>query len=391
MPRTAAADILGYVPPELHKTKRGWWIDYYCRNPLTGELERKQIRVNRISDLNARKAWVRQLIAELTRKLQSGWTPWAENGQATSHTTLGEALDLYDRVKARTLRHSSPLSYASQISVLREWCRGQGLLDRFAYAFGRAEAVGFLHYLSEEREIGNRTYNNYIVAMRMLFAWMKEKGYCTDDPFADFRKRKEAQKGRAFLHPEERVEMAAYIEQHDPHLLHPVLWIYYGLVRPGELRRLRVGDVDLKRQVVILPPDVTKSGKGRQSAIPDVMVAYLLKLGLQHQPPKAWLVGPDLLPGEKPIARNTLNRHWVQMRTRLRWPASKQLYSLRDTGIIDLLRAGVDPLSVMQQAGHEDLSTTNKYVRHAFPHGPAEVRAKAIGIRDISYGLASPG
>ncbi len=51
-----------------------------------------------------------------------------------------------------------------------------------------------------------------------------------------------------------------------------------------------------------------------------------------------------------------------------------------DTGIIQLLRDGVDLLHVMQQAGHTDVATTNSYLRHAFPHGPAEVREKATPI-----------
>jgi integrase len=72
------------------------------------------------------------------------------------------------------------------------------------------------------------------------------------------------------------------------------------------------------------------------------------------------------------------------MRKALGWPTSKQLYSLRDTGIIQLLRDGVDLLHVMQQAGHTDVATTNKYLRHAYPSGPAEVRTKATPINAAS-------
>jgi hypothetical protein len=47
MARTGAADILGYVPPELHQGKE-WYIDFYARDPLTGEMRRKRIKCNRI-------------------------------------------------------------------------------------------------------------------------------------------------------------------------------------------------------------------------------------------------------------------------------------------------------------------------------------------------------
>ena len=44
-----------------------------------------------------------------------------------------------------------------------------------------------------------------------------------------------------------------------------------------------------------------------------------------------------------------------------------QLYSLRDTGINGMLKAGIDNLSVMQAADHHDLSMTTRYANHEDP------------------------
>jgi integrase/recombinase XerD len=175
-----------------------------------------------------------------------------------------------------------------------------------------------------------------------------------------------------------------WIEKNDPDFLLPCLMVYGCLIRPAELKRLRVHHVDLDRQVVTMPAELTKSDDYRTPAIPDWMMPYLLRARLHLLPGKAWLVGKDIAPGQDPVPRNKLGNHWVKMRRALHWPTSKQLYSLRDTGIIQLIRDGVDLLHVMQQAGHKDLSTTNEYVKHAFPHGPAEVRAKATSINAAS-------
>jgi site-specific recombinase XerD len=52
------------------------------------------------------------------------------------------------------------------------------------------------------------------------------------------------------------------------------------------------------------------------------------------------------------------------MRTKLKLPQEMQLYSLRDTGMIDLLHAGVDELSVQHHFDHSDLSIQAIYTNH---------------------------
>ena len=58
-----------------------------------------------------------------------------------------------------------------------------------------------------------------------------------------------------------------------------------------------------------------------------------------------------------------------------------QLYSLRDTGINGMLKAGIDPLSVMQAADHSDLSMTTRYANHAAPELFRKLNEKAPSFR----------
>jgi integrase len=384
MPRCGAADVLGYVPAELHKGKV-WYIDFYAMHPISGILKRKRIKVNRVKAPAARRAYARQLIAELNRRLQAGWTPWSSgDGNAASFISLEDAMVQWQRVKSRTLRHSSPYSYDSILRILRQWCREQDLLSKHVAHFSSGHASSYMYHLTDVRGISARTYNNYLTFSKMLFGYFVERRMCTTNPFEAVSKQRPSPKSRTYLTEQDRQEMVEWMRVNDPDLLLPVSLIYGALIRPGELRRLRVGNVDLDRQVISLPPEVTKTGVERTPAIPDWLMPYLLLSGLHKMPSKAWLIGRNLIPGENPVARNTLRNRWVKMRTELRWPSSKQLYSLRDTGIIQLLRDGVDLLHVMQQAGHTEIGTTNQYLRHAFPNGPAEVKNKATSLYESS-------
>ena len=71
--------------------------------------------------------------------------------------------------------------------------------------------------------------------------------------------------------------------------------------------------------------------------------------------------------GKKPMSSHTFGNVWEAMRKEIKLPEEMQLYSLRDTGINGMLKAGIDPLSVMQAADHHDLAMTTRYANHADP------------------------
>ena len=81
-----------------------------------------------------------------------------------------------------------------------------------------------------------------------------------------------------------------------------------------------------------------------------------------------YLIGSkDYASGKKPLPHSRFSKDWVRMRKELRLPEAMQLYSLRDTGINEMIKSGIDPLTVMQHADHHDLSMTTRYANHVDP------------------------
>ena len=69
-------------------------------------------------------------------------------------------------------------------------------------------------------------------------------------------------------------------------------------------------------------------------------------------------------PAAKQIPEAKMRKTWEKMRAAVKLPVEMQLYSLRDTGINNMLKSGIDPLTVMQHADHHDLSMTTRYANH---------------------------
>ena len=71
------------------------------------------------------------------------------------------------------------------------------------------------------------------------------------------------------------------------------------------------------------------------------------------------------MPGTRQVSRRMLSKHWDKMRKSLKISAEYQYYSLKDTGITDMLNKKVSNLAVRDQARHSSLSITNIYARVA--------------------------
>ena len=72
----------------------------------------------------------------------------------------------------------------------------------------------------------------------------------------------------------------------------------------------------------------------------------------------------------------------MDMRKDLKLPEEYVIYSLRDSGIVDMLHAGVDELTVMHAAGHHDLSTTSIYADHIDVEMIERVREMQVSFAD---------
>ena len=116
-----------------------------------------------------------------------------------------------------------------------------------------------------------------------------------------------------------------------------------------------------------MPGDKTKNHKNRICRIsPNILPIF--KQYIKDAEPDDYLIADGSWRcGKKPMNSHTFSSAWDRMRTDLGLPSEMQLYSLRDTGINSMLRAGLDPLSVMQAADHHDLSMTTRYANHADP------------------------
>jgi integrase len=154
-----------------------------------------------------------------------------------------------------------------------------------------------------------------------------------------------------------------------------VMLCYRGLIRPKEICLLKPKYIDFKQRIIFLPAKITKDKDDRIVTISSELMESLNYLHIEKLDPECFIFGKHFKPGYEMNDPREISREWSKMRDELNLPKEYQFYSLKDTGIVQLIRDGVDLLQVRDQAGHSSLEQTNQYAKYANPKGSDIIRS----------------
>ena len=359
-----------YVPAVLRKNCEGWQINYYVYNPTTDKMERKRMLLNilrkRYRTIAEFKIAANEIICTINAKLAGGWTPFGESENIRYYTKLEDVISAYISEKSKELKEDSLRSYKSFRNIFSQWC-DQNVPNCKCILFNRTLAVRYMDYIYTERNVGARAYNNQLKMARAFFSWAVQKCYCKENPFELIKTKKQEEKKRVLVPADTRKKIRAYLEQHNPNYLIVLELVFTSLLRPTEISRIQIKQINLKEQYIYMPFDKTKNGHSRHAFLSKELVIRLAPLIAQAQ--EDWyLIGEGFAPNKVAMTTKNYRKVWDKLRNALKLPKEMQLYSLRDTGINNMLKSGIDPLTVMQAADHHDLSMTTRYANHVDPN-----------------------
>lgn len=346
----------------------GVHVVYAVFNPSTQKYMRHRVKLNKYRHNYKRKVdfmrFAEGIANQINIKLAGGWSPLGETHNARFYMSLADVVELYLKDRKEEVRHATYVSYSSTCSILKEWVKAN-LYNCQIIDFNKVHALEFLQYVREIRGVSNRTYNNYLKQLRLFFEWAIGHCYCKEDPFKHIKTRKKEIKKRQIISLEQRTIIFNYLRDRDPAFLIFIELVYFALMRPTEIRRCLVKQIHLDEHYIEIPEEQAKCWKVHHAPLSDELVERIREyLNTNPHTENSHLFSTGFRPGHKPIGSKSVQLRWTDMRKELELPEEYVIYSLRDSGIVDMLHAGVDTLTVMQAAGHHDLSITSIYADH---------------------------
>lgn len=359
-----------YIPAVLRYQKDNWQVEYYVFSPVSNQMERKRIRLNNLrrhcrtlKEFNIQAA---NIIQTINNQLAGGWSPFGESENIRYYTTLDDLMCLYIEEKQKELKPDTLRSYKSFCNIFGKWCKDI-VPNCKCIQFNRTLAVRYMDYVYMERKVSARGYNNQLKMARALFAWAVQKCYCKENPFEHLKVKREEEKKRVLIPTETRLKIRNYYAEQNPNYLIVLELVFTSLLRPREISRVQIKQVNLKEHYIYMPADKTKNGHHRYAFLSEELCNMIAPL-IEGKNSEWYLITQGYVPGKEQMDSKRYRKTWDKMRNILKLPQEMQLYSLRDTGINNMLKAGIDPLTVMQAADHHDLSMTTRYANHADPN-----------------------
>ena len=239
--------------PKVSKCEKFVWFSFWNTEKWKYQLFKKYIS-RKIPQKDVKKELIR-MVEYWTNELKNGYNPFLEQkkeAEKKSYYYISTTIDNICLKRTEFLRIKSRQTYISKIDIFNQWLKQKNLTKLMAIDFTKEHAEEFLKYMQSERNIGATTRNAYLLTLRTLFKTMKENGILTENVWDKISKAGETRLGKLPLKLSMKKQLKDYFIENDPEMWLFVQLEYYCFIRPGELRLLTVGAIDLDDATILI-------------------------------------------------------------------------------------------------------------------------------------------
>jgi len=360
--------MLDFRYAEIGKSGDREYVYFYAKNPDSEKLERKRIYLNNIKTKANRVRYAKRLVNHINNKLDQGWNPFIDDSEnKKKYTKISEALNFVNTYKSTYIRKTSKTAYKGRFKVLTEWLEKNGKLNGYIFEFTEDLAITFMNHLLMEKNIKGRTYNNYLLDYRTFFNLLVKKKYMVINPFHAVEKLPETESSKRPFTDEELGLYFPYVKKYDKHFYLISLYIYYCGLRPAEICRLKVQDINLRKGLIYISGSQTKNKKIGVIPIVDDF-RKLLENYLIDYPDTHYICGTGLKPGLKQTSPTRIAGRFRVIAKKLGIPDEVKIYALKDTAADKLIQGGFDAKIIRDLFRHSNIAVTNEYLKKFNPN-----------------------
>lgn len=369
--RSSVKELISYTYPLLYKgksEKSDWYVGFHAFDPAVGKMRRKKIKLNFIKKKSDRKRFASSLINRICQQLDNGWNPWIEAQHGKAYHLFSEVCQAWRSFITRmyndgNYRNETYVGYASYLRNLEKWNAQRRIPITYIYQFDRAYLIEFLDHIFIDRNNCAQTRNNYLVFLRVFSSWLVQHSYLDRKPtdeIASLGKRM-IKKTRTVIEQSDMLKLKEYAEKKNKHFLLACYLLHYALIRPKEMSMLRLEHFALEKQTIFVPDSISKNKKSAIVTLPAKIIHLMVDLRVFDHPSHYYLFSRGFLPGPEYRSEKQFRDYWsAHVRQDLKFPTQYKFYSLKDTGITEMLRTQ-DIISVRDQARHSSILMTDIY------------------------------
>lgn len=218
-----------------------------------------------------------RLLNSTKKLLEDGYNPLEVEVPDDDIFTIEKALDLALANKKSKVSIDTYKSYEIRTNQLKEFLKKRKALDTDTRFFNFRLIRDFLNRVAKDTTMANR--NNVLRALKAIFSDMYKNEYIKENYLKRIDIEKTVNNRFKSYSIKQAREILEHLEKHDPVLAIFVKFIGFNFLRPVEIVRLKVKDLNMEEKTLQV---LVKQGKVKTKRIPDQIIEDLSRYDLSE-------------------------------------------------------------------------------------------------------------
>jgi len=267
-----------YSTPKVYTAsgdlKKRWYVYFSFRNPKTGKLQRMKNIYGTVHHYKTKEERLTVLSIykrKLMFLLDQGYDPFVNNSEfylqkikkkeevivkepqiedpvttlepEVKQMSMQEAFDFGLKQKEKILSATTKRGYVNHIKNFLKWMRENKKEVKTIDQLQKKDVIEFLNSVLERTRARNR--NNFRVDLSSLIQVLVDNEIIKDNFIKKINTLKSVPERNKTYTEETKEEIFKYLQEKDPTLLLYIKFISYAFLRPIEVNRLKIGDINL--------------------------------------------------------------------------------------------------------------------------------------------------
>lgn len=350
-----------------------WYVYFSFRNPENGKLERQTpiyAGVNQFENLKDRKAAIKILRDAVEGILQNGYDPYTDENTTVDEAqklNIPEAIKFVLEIKEKTRAGQSYTDFKSRLKQFEKWLLDNGFQNRYITTVNKKTVTNYLNTVLLSSSGANR--NNTRSAISQFYTTLVENEIVQDNFIHKIAVIKiKPERNKTYTLKQEG-DLFNFMEENDLMMLLYIQIISYNHLRPIEVVRLRIKDIDpIEKRLYVK----AKNKAVKIKIIPDKLLQKLPNL--TNLDPDSFLFTPEGFghswTTSETDKRGYFSKRFGKIKKKFNLGSDYGLYSFRHTFITKLYRELVKELTpfeakskLMLITGHTTMNALEKYLR----------------------------
>ena len=367
-----------YSEPKIYDAdgdlSKRWYVYFSFRKTAESALVRfpNNFYAAQYLDKKDRLQWLKKIQRTLSILLKDDFIPYnPENKfefdtEDKSNQSIEEALKFALNIKKSTLAATSYKGLEGRILRFEKWLNENGFKNRLITTVNKKVVTSYLNEILIATSAKNR--NNIRTDISSIFTVLADNDIIPDNFIHKVPVLKSTPEKNKSFTTEEEAKIFNYLDKNNKLLALYVKFISYNFLRPVEVNRVKIGDIDLNDKILKIK---TKTGF-KVKRIPQLLIDEIPDLSIY--PCDAYLFGRkdfgQYWEATENNRRNDYSDYFLEVKKKFGFDKNYGLYSFRHTFITKLYNTFIKEMTpdeaesnIMSITGHSTKTALRKYLR----------------------------